>query len=308
MNKKLLVLLYFSIFITFNFAQQFGVGKYFGQKTPGDKPEIFAKEIVSTKDFEHGTPVFNKDLTEFYISRVMEHPTRFVNYHFRMDNNGTWNFDTLDLKSRYFNTEPFLSKNEKRVYFSSLRPNPIISDSTKKIWKLWYIEKEGEAWSKPKILPPPFGSQYHECQFFEAPDGSFYFTSWRNGGQPDLFRIEVKNDNYIIDTTFGKNFNTKYDEKGVFVSDDGNCLLFHSNRPGGKGKNDIYISVKDKKGNWENPVNLGDGVNSEAEEWYPRVSPDGKYFFFLSNRTGNFEVYWVDAKSIFSIIKSKVNK
>jgi len=40
------------------------------------------------------------------------------------------------------------------------------------------------------------------------------------------------------------------------------------------------------------------GVNSEYSDNRPYVSPDGKYLFFYSGRTGNGDIYWVDAKVI----------
>ena len=59
----------------------------------------------------------------------------------------------------------------------------------------------------------------------------------------------------------------------------------------------IFLSVSEKKDNsWSKPVNLGKEINSEAREIYPRISPDGKYIFFSSNRSGNWDIYWADAK------------
>jgi len=49
---------------------------------------------------------------------------------------------------------------------------------------------------------------------------------------------------------------------------------------------------------WTEPVNMGEEINSPESENRPSVTPDGKYFFFTSNKTGNREIYWVDAKII----------
>lgn len=46
------------------------------------------------------------------------------------------------------------------------------------------------------------------------------------------------------------------------------------------------------------PVNMGENINSSYAEYIPYVSPDQKYFFFTSNKSGNREIYWVDAKFI----------
>jgi hypothetical protein len=55
-------------------------------------------------------------------------------------------------------------------------------------------------------------------------------------------------------------------------------------RPEGKGRSDLYLSYQ-RNGQWTAPLNLGDKVNSDAAEYSPKVSPDGKYFFWTSGRT-----------------------
>ena len=46
---------------------------------------------------------------------------------------------------------------------------------------------------------------------------------------------------------------------------------------------------------WSEPANLGDQINTAADEYIPSVTPDGRYFFFTSNVSGNREIYWMDA-------------
>jgi len=43
---------------------------------------------------------------------------------------------------------------------------------------------------------------------------------------------------------------------------------------------------------------MGERINTEAGEYKPFVTYDGKYFFFSSSRSGNGDIYWVDAKTI----------
>jgi hypothetical protein len=276
-------------------------GDYFGQKPPGLKPEIFAPGIISTELFEHGTPVFAKDNSEFYITRVVEPPPRFVNIHYKMDRNGFWHYDTIKFNEKYFNAEVFPSRDEKRLYYTSLQPAPDQKDSTQKIWNIWYVDNIEGKFSESKFLPYPFHTDYHECQLFEASDSSFYFASWRNKGKPDILRIFINEGKYILDTASTKNINTEFYERSPFVSEDGKYLLFQSNRAEGFGDDDIYISIKNKNGTWGKPQNLGDKINTKFREWYPRISPDGKYLFFASDRSGNFEVYWVDADVLRNI-------
>ena len=46
---------------------------------------------------------------------------------------------------------------------------------------------------------------------------------------------------------------------------------------------------------WSEPINLGDRVNTAADEYIPSVTPDGRYFLFTSNVSGNREIYWMDS-------------
>jgi hypothetical protein len=57
-----------------------------------------------------------------------------------------------------------------------------------------------------------------------------------------------------------------------------------SGRPDGLGGSDLYISYN-RDGAWTKPVNLGDKINSRRIEYSPKISPDGKYFFWTSTRS-----------------------
>ena len=61
-------------------------------------------------------------------------------------------------------------------------------------------------------------------------------------------------------------------------------MIFTSDRPGGRGGSDLYVSYR-RGDRWSKPVNLGEPVNSAADELSPRNSPDGEYFFWASCRS-----------------------
>ncbi|MCP4724723.1 MAG: hypothetical protein GY863_06790, partial [bacterium] len=69
-------------------------------------------------------------------------------------------------------------------------------------------------------------------------------------------------------------------------------------KPESIGRDDMYISFKLDTGSWTTAIHMGDKLNSTKSQNRPYVTPDGKYLFFTSDRTGNREVYWVDAKII----------
>src|SRR5690606_3109874 len=89
------------------------------------------------------------------------------------------------------------------------------------------------------------------------------------------------------DGTFGEARNLKYPlntqhwESMPTVSADGKTLYFCSNRPGGKGKSDIYKATWTGTG-FGNIENLGDKINTEGDEQSPFIHPDGKTLYFIS--------------------------
>ncbi len=79
------------------------------------------------------------------------------------------------------------------------------------------------------------------------------------------------------------------------LSGDGRTLVFASNRPGGFGGFDLYVSFLRPNG-WSRPVNLGPEVNSPANEAYPFLAPDGKLYFASdaprNAQPPNFDLYF----------------
>jgi hypothetical protein len=77
-------------------------------------------------------------------------------------------------------------------------------------------------------------------------------------------------------------------------------IIFTSQRPGGLGASDLYISFKDSEGTWTPAANMGSPVNSNGADAWPYLSPDGEYFFFVTSRQGDagFNPYWVDSEII----------
>ena len=81
-------------------------------------------------------------------------------------------------------------------------------------------------------------------------------------------------------------------------------MIFTSNRPGGYGFNDLYISVYNDNESWSDPINLGTIINSDFEDTYPLITFDGQYFFFTTQKSGDlgYNPYWVDAQVVYDLI------
>ncbi len=85
----------------------------------------------------------------------------------------------------------------------------------------------------------------------------------------------------------GATLNTPSDEQGGAIAPTDLSFYFTSNRPGGQGGQDLYVSQRATVWSaWESPQNLGATLNSTSNELAPSFSRDGRLMFFTSNRTG----------------------
>lgn len=154
-------------------------------------------------------------------------------------------------------------------------------------------------------VPTPAPIEVEEIRFqsdhFITRDETIYFEM-SNGVADDLYRSRLVNDECGEPENLGAAVNTDdYEEYAPFIDPDEDYLIFASNRPGGFGGNDLYISFQNPDGSWTEPRNMGDTINSGAGDTIPYVSPDGEYFFFITRRAGDrgyYNPYWVDAQII----------
>lgn len=91
----------------------------------------------------------------------------------------------------------------------------------------------------------------------------------------------------------GNTLNTPFRESTPFLSKDKRRLFFASNRPGGLGGMDIYVSerVGDSWTEWKEPKLLGSPINSASNDSQPCFSGDGAYLYFSSTRLGSSDIF-----------------
>ncbi len=159
-------------------------------------------------------------------------------------------------------------------------------------------------WSAPVNLGPMVNSAGVEQGPVVSNDGlSLYFAWSPLGTGADIYvsqRVSV-NDPWGPPQKLGPNINTPFHDVNPALSPDGHSLYFQSNRPGGSGAGDIYVSRRHNKRDdfgWQPAENLGTGVNSFAGERNPCVFEDdgtGEItLYFDSNRPGGiggFDIY-----------------
>jgi hypothetical protein len=167
-------------------------------------------------------------------------------------------------------------------------------------YDLWMMKREavGADWSSPVNLGPAVNSPDGELPPTISLDGlELYFgtsaTPPRLGGYGgvDLWvsKRATRDDPWGTPVNLGPTVNTAYRENLPILLGDGLLLFFFSNRPGGYGQNDLYVTTRASlSDSWGRPVNLGPFVNSAGNELYAYLSADGSILFFDSDRPGGY--------------------
>jgi len=126
----------------------------------------------------------------------------------------------------------------------------------------------------------------------------------------DIYQVRNINGVYSAPERLDDNINSSYMDLSAFIDPEENYIIFASDRPGGYGGTDLYISSKDTDGSWKGAINMGEPVNSSAGEDSPFVSADGLYLFFNSDRHQQYDrnPYWVDAQVIYNLITDVENE
>lgn len=148
----------------------------------------------------------------------------------------------------------------------------------------------GETWNAPVKFGSNINSKYWETHCTISANGNeLYFVSDRPNGQGkrDIYRCDRNaNGSWGISQNLGAIINTTYDEDAPFLSPDGAYLYFASKGHATMGGFDLFVSKKDKDGNWGAPENMGYPLNTVDDDIFFQPMADGKRAFYSSRRDG----------------------
>ncbi len=195
--------------------------------------------------------------------------------------------DTMDV-------EPLISRDGKTLYFQSRNRPEGHGDAD-----IWYSENVDGVWQSPKNFGAPFNTPFMDhCLSFSADENEAFWASTRPGGYGanDIWTSRKVNGLWQPAVNLGPNVNSQYNEHHALPSPDGKSLYVTSDRPGGFGGEDIYVTTRDHTGAWGPMVNLGPLVNSDKDDRCPSLTPDSRFFLFDSERPGGYgskDIWWV---------------
>lgn len=251
------------------------------EEIPFPKAEMIGEGVISTPDDELGgnltadgqTLYFEKSAPPHYLYILYESHLR----------DGHWSTpEVLPFSGQYRDTDPVLCPDGKTLLFASDRP---VQGEDKHHFYIWSATKTEAGWTAPELMKGPVNDGFNQVFASMAANGNLYFASSRKTGHYDIFRSRLINGVYQEAEDLGPDFNGPViDSFEAFIAPDESILLIGSfGREDSLGSSDIYISYN-RNGVWSKPRNVGPAVNTPARDYSPRISGDGKWLLFTSEK------------------------
>jgi Tol biopolymer transport system component len=249
---------------------------------PGTTPRLVAPGVVDTGDDEAHATLSPDGRTLFFLKDTPSFDLWTIVYTERRG--GAWTRPrTASFSGRWGDGDLTFTPDGRRAYFVSNRP---VDGKPREDTEIWTVERDaGGRWGEPRHVAE-LSSPTDEWFPTLASDGSIYFGSGRPGGQggSDIWRAPRAGDHFGPAENLGAEVNSKGEEIEAFIAPDQSFLvLAAARRPDTLGAYDLYVARR-VDGKWQAPRHLAAPINSPGWEFGPRLSPDGKLFFFTSSR------------------------
>jgi len=201
----------------------------------------------------------------------------------------------ITINSNFNDHSPLITADESLLVFTSTRENNKKAAIDGQFDEdIFFSNSKNNQWQFPESIGEPINNQYNNATVGLSPDGQqmLIYNGDRGNGDIEICYYEGKS--WTSPKTISDVINTDFRETSACFSPDGNQLYFVSDRPGGIGESDIYVSKKNNKGKWDKPKNMGSEINSEFSEETVFMHPDGRTLFFSSqgHRTmGGYDIF-----------------
>ena len=187
------------------------------------------------------------------------------------------------VNSKYHDAMVAFSPDLKEIYFTSNNyMDGKVRSGNLKIFKATV----GSSGNRIDVMTLPINNdKFSTGHPFVSKDGKklYYISDMPGGlGGTDIYEVTINNGHYGAPKNLGPTVNSKYKEYTPYV--DGDIIYFSSNKPGGEGGFDIYMTKLD--GSIEEPINLGIPMNSKGDDISFIINQETQRGYFSSNRSG----------------------
>lgn len=261
-----------------------GIGKFEDALNALDK--FLLMPDISERSFN--AALYRKRNCEFAINYSKKHPN--INYNFKPINLG----DSINtVRPEYY---PTLSISDSLLVFSRMTN------------KGEYFEKsniKNGVYSLSETIEGSINEQALKGAATVSSDGEYLIFAGdfqeKGFGSYDLYISYNTPEGWSEPENLGENINSPYWESAPSISPDSRTLYFSSDRPGGLGGRDLYMSIKLPNGRWGKAVNLGSTINTAGNDLYPYIHADNQTLYYTSDGLpgyGNTDLYVTRKTSI----------
>jgi hypothetical protein len=208
-----------------------------------------------------------------------------------------------NINSPYADYYPFVPSDESFIVYNSKRPDggALTGPDGEYTSGIFISKVQSGAFQKAKNIGPPISSGEGVAEVIGlSASGENMLLYYDNAqGAGDIFMAQAdKNKNFKKAELLDQNVNSPNGyEISASITNDGTTIYFTSDRKGGKGGTDIWMSHKLPTGKWGEAVNMGADVNTDMDEDFPNISPDGKTLYFSSKghtSMGGYDIFKLD--------------
>ena len=153
--------------------------------------------------------------------------------------------------------------------------NAYVSDDKK--YDVYSINKTETGWSEPQVMSDQINTDAHEFYATMTSNRDVYFT--RRNESNDIYVSKFTNGQYQKAVPLKGEINTEFSESNPYISPEEDYIIFISDREGGYGGADLYISFNNNDV-WSPPHNLGPKINTKDSEFCPSRDFSNDRFFF----------------------------